>query len=368
MAIKLDKKSKTYYIDAKIKRADGSYYHFTHKETNNPEFKNKKYVQSKEYEIIESKKKDIKSLDLKIKNIDDLFSRYYKTRENELSWGTLRAKECMIDHYIRPFFKNDLGKMYDENNLDLFRAFISTAGVGLKRKNLIISTLRDLINYSRKLGIIGSDKKDDCLFALESLKTGVQKKIESKNSYTSISELNQLLNSITDIDDKIILKTLYYSGLRIGEFLGIKIKDIEFKDKIAIVSIQRQKLYNGMVTERLKSSSSYKKIAIVNDLVEGLYDYIKRNELQDEDYLVQISRSALRVRVDKYFALSGVKRNTLHGFGRKSINTELYKLGADTKVRKTLLGQSSDEVNEENYIDDKKAFEIGVNYLKQISQ
>ena len=57
-----------------------------------------------------------------------------------------------------------------------------------------------------------------------------------------------------------------------------------------------------------------------------------------------------------------------HGFGRKSINTELYKLGADSKVRTTLLGQISMSVNEDNYVDNQTVFDEGLNFLNSISK
>ena len=56
----------------------------------------------------------------------------------------------------------------------------------------------------------------------------------------------------------------------------------------------------------------------------------------------------------------------MHGFGRKSINTELYKNGADSKTRSALLGQDSQAINEIHYVENNEAIEKAKQILKKI--
>lgn len=367
MAIKFDSKSKTYYVDTKIKREDGTYYHFTHKETKNPDFKSKRYVQGLERGIIEKKKREMYSGAFDIQTLEDLFDRYYRSVEEEFAYTSLKRIDSLFNYNIKDFFDNRLSFFFSVKKLEEFRNHVSKLTIQTVSKNKALLLARKLIIYARKIKLIDSDTKDDCLFNLESLKNKVSSS-ETRNGYTSIEELGKILNEIESENDRDILRLLYFSGLRIGEFLGIKISDIEFSGDVAIVSIKRQMLDGMIITETLKTKASYKKIAYVGENLTCLWNYIQRNDLKENDFLTtDYNRKKLYSRLNEACDKAGVKRNTLHGFGRKSINTELYKLGADSKVRTMLLGQSSVAVNEKSYIDNEETFNIGLTYLNKVS-
>ena len=79
------------------------------------------------------------------------------------------------------------------------------------------------------------------------------------------------------------------------------------------------------------------------------------------------TNSGIRKKLKRYCLKASIPYNTIHGFSRKSINTELYNAGASSKSRKTLLGQASDFINENNYIDNNKALEEATKILKKIT-
>ncbi len=369
MAVLFDKKSKTYYVDSKIKRADGSWYHFKYKEINNQDFKSKRYVQSIEAEIIRKKKVEIcYQPSSKVQNVSDLIESYINYRENELAFNTKANNFLRAKKYIEPYFENSLLKLFNPANLASFRIYLSSLKICAEYMNNIIAITRDLIRYARILGLINSDQKDDCLVPLIPIKKKVNEEKEARNKYTSLNDLTKLLSVIDNKNDYDILKLLYFSGLRLGEFLGIEVNDIEFSDDFAIITIKRQRLKNGAYTNQLKTSASYKKIAFAKTNAEILKEYIKRNDFKEYDKIFPFSGETLRKKLDKYSKLANLPHNTLHGYGRKSINTELYKAGADTKVRTTLLGQISMSVNENNYVDNQSAFDKGLDFIKSISE
>ena len=164
---------------------------------------------------------------------------------------------------------------------------------------------------------------------------------------------------------------LYYSSLRIGEFLGIKIKDIRKiteinNDFYYEIRIERQKYQSGEVVPFLKNSIKFKYIYFYNQAAQVLEHYLASTSKDVNDFLFNISRKTVSRRLNKAMCEAGVQHNTLHGFGRKSINTELYKAGADTKTRAALLGQSSLDINEIYYIDHDEAINKVKNYLKRL--
>lgn len=82
--------------------------------------------------------------------------------------------------------------------------------------------------------------------------------------------------------------------------------------------------------------------------------------------MINETRTTIRRYLNKAFKKASVKHSTLHGFGRKSINTELYLVGADSETRATVLGQKNVKVNDENYVQTEEALKKAKNYLKDI--
>ncbi len=132
------------------------------------------------------------------------------------------------------------------------------------------------------------------------------------------------------------------------------------------IGTERQRYQSGKVVPYLKNGMAFKYIYYYNEPAKILDYYLKHNKLDTNDFLFDISRTEIRRRLTKAMKKTGVAYNTLHGFGRKSINTELYKRGADSKTRPTLLGQENENINEVHYVANSEAREKAKEYLKQI--
>ncbi len=369
--VKYDEKTKCYYIDGKIKKRDGSYYHFTHKESNNELFKKKKYVQSIEYDIIEEKKRELeyKTAGLKGETLKELYFKFIETKENELASNTLKVYNGIFDNDFPLAFnvKNSANDELTPTKCAVYRKKIAEQDICSKRKNVKLYTLEEVIVFARKLKLINSETKDDCLYAIERFKGDIKKKTET-NKYTPLKDLEKILNATKNENDRDMLKLLYFSGLRIGEFLGIKVKNISFLEDVVKISIEGQRLDDGTYTTRLKNNSSYKEIYYTGENFYTVKNYIERNKLDPNDYFMNYSRTNLRRILNSACKNANLEKNTLHGFGRKSINTELYfTTGGDVKVCQTALGQSSGAVNLEHYVSKEEATKKVISTLKKLS-
>ena len=397
MSVILNKKTNHYYIDKRIKLDNnGNYYHLFISDNDNLSFEDKTYVSNLEETLTKvlvkrindldkllsssllslnsSNKniKNIKGLDISLFTLEKLYSFYISSRKDELSTSYIYNLDRLFYHHIYNYFNNDINRLYSIEELTLFRNYLGSLNVSTHLKNQVLSILIKLIEYSRKLRLINSEDKDDLLLILVKFKSKVEIKKVSRNKYTSKEELMKLIKVIDNFNDKVMFTLLYFSSLRIGEFLGIKVKDISFDNKknIALINISRQKLQiNGRLTSRLKTSSSYKTIIYTNNNVKLLKEYLKVNDLIDnqEAILFNYTNSGIRKKLKRYCLKASIPYNTIHGFSRKSINTELYNAGASSKSRKTLLGQASDFINENNYIDNNKALEEATKILKKIT-
>lgn len=397
MSVILNKKTNHYYIDKRIKLDNnGNYYHLFISDNDNLSFEDKTYVSNLEETLTKvlvkrindldkllsssllslnssnKNNKNIKGLDISLFTLEKLYSFYISSRKDELSTSYIYNLDRLFYHHIYNYFNNDINRLYSIEELTLFRNYLGSLNVSTHLKNQILSILIKLIEYSRKLRLINSEDKDDLLLILVKFKSKVEIKKVSRNKYTSKEELMKLIKVIDNFNDKVMFALLYFSSLRIGEFLGIKVKDISFDNKknIALINISRQKLQiNGRLTSRLKTSSSYKTIIYTNNNVKLLKEYLEVNNLIDnqEAILFNYTNSGIRKKLKRYCLKASIPYNTIHGFSRKSINTELYNAGASSKSRKTLLGQASDFINENNYIDNNKALEEATKILKKIT-
>lgn len=118
----------------------------------------------------------------------------------------------------------------------------------------------------------------------------------------------------------------------------------------------------------LKNGMSYKYIYYCDDPLLALKEFIKINKLTENDLLIKSSRTTIARNLDASFKKAGVPHNSLHGFGRKSINTELFKSGANSKTRSTLLRQESQTDNDINYAENSEALERAKKFSKLLKK
>lgn len=382
--IKFNKKTERYYIDTSFRLVNGKTFHFKFK-TKDEKFKNLNYVRRNYFAIIDQKKNSLNN-SLKIQNhllkfdekkinkisittVAQLLDTYIEYRGNQLRKFTIKKyRQIVLQNIVK--LTNDLESFLSIEFLLSYRKFVLSKNVSNDTKKVYLYVAKELIFLSRKLQIITSDKRDDLLAILDNNLRPEIKQV-SRNKYTSIEDANKVFLVAKNEHDKALFVLLYYSSLRIGEFLGIKIKDIRKiteinNDFYYEIRIERQKYQSGEVVPFLKNSIKFKYIYFYNQAAQVLEHYLASTSKDVNDFLFNISRKTVSRRLNKAMCEAGVQHNTLHGFGRKSINTELYKAGADTKTRAALLGQSSLDINEIYYIDHDEAINKVKNYLKRL--
>lgn len=387
--IKKDSKTNKYYIDTTIKLCDGSTFHYKDHYVGGCDLTKISNVKKKYYECVELKRKE-KNKEInsnkekpkinktssknKVKSINtltELFESYCKYRENEIKTTTINGYKTLFRDCIKSPLKDNLKTFLSINGtIRIKNTVFATDRYNPKRKKDAIYLAKQLISYARTLKIINTDKKEDLLEPLNA-KIKTEYVTDSKNKYTPLSDAEKVFNAAESEQFKTYLILLYFSGLRIGEFLGMQKGDIEFgfdeeNCKYAKVKIQRQKKSSSEVEPWLKNGSKVKYIYYFNDKAYLLEKYIKENNLSDTDFIISISRTTFRRKHNEAMKDAGVPHNTLHGFGRKSINTEMYNRGADSKARSTFLGQESTSVNEQHYIEKDEALNRAKEVLKTI--
>lgn len=195
-----------------------------------------------------------------------------------------------------------------------------------------ISSLRSLFKYLLKEGKI----KNNPMTLVSNPK--VEKKLPKFVPYKELEQILNVFDSDNPIDSRntLILELLYSTGIRVGELINIKIKDIEFtKKEIKILgkgNKERIVLFGSRCYELLNKylNSFYRKYNINNN--DYLLLGVKGNKINDRE---------VRKIVDEAVKRAGVKLNISPHVLRHTFATHMLNEGADLKSVQQLLGHES---------------------------
>jgi len=130
--------------------------------------------------------------------------------------------------------------------------------------------------------------------------------------------------------DKLILRLLYVTGVRIGELLRIKIKDIDLKNRTIQVKGKGDKTRTVLILERL----------IEDGIDELMQDWT--SNMDQEDLLFEgLSPRAVQIAVKKYAKKAGITKAVTPHKLRHSFATRLISEGVRTETVQNLLGHES---------------------------
>lgn len=199
---------------------------------------------------------------------------WLNNKKDELRQGTFSNYEGMIKNYINPYFKHSC---VEDIDVDILNKFKNKYEDDLSNKTLrnLFTIINGTLEYAVELKLI-----DFNYAACIKLKKGETKKIEVLTE----SEEKKLYDVAKDKHYIGIILGLK-CGLRIGEVLALKWKDVDFDSKTISVnkSIQRCKVDdNGKTCSHkvgnTKSEASTRKVPLNDEVADVLLSYKKVSE------------------------------------------------------------------------------------------
>ncbi|NQX82972.1 MAG: site-specific integrase [Flavobacteriaceae bacterium] len=248
-----------------------------------------------------------------------LISEYKSKLETQrYSPNTIRSYLYCIRIFLRDFEKIDIYKV-EEKRIAKYINFL------INERKISRSTQKQMI------GCIS-------YFYIEILKIRINlKNLYPKRgkmklpTFLSKVEVRNLIDSIRNIKHRCIVMTLYAGGLRIGEALDLKIKDVD--SKTGIIIIRNPKGNNDRVvplSEVLISHlRDYYKLYMPKVL---LFEGLKGGRYSESSVQQIIKRAAIKSKIRKNV--------TAHTF-RHSFATHLISDGTDIRIVQELLGHKS---------------------------
>ncbi|MFA5175506.1 MAG: site-specific tyrosine recombinase/integron integrase [Patescibacteria group bacterium] len=146
----------------------------------------------------------------------------------------------------------------------------------------------------------------------------------------SKEEVRQVLGAIKNVKHKLLLGLIYSSGLRVGEVIRVKVRDLNFFEKL--LSVRQGK-------------GNKDRITVLSDKVASVLEkYVKNKDADDFVFESErggklTERSAQKVFSDA-LRVSGVKRKVSCHSLRHSFATHLLENGTDIRYIQELLGHA----------------------------
>lgn len=242
-------------------------------------------------------------------------------------------------------YANDLNKLIDyfseqgsavklsqlkKRDIREYLAYLSRLGYKAKTINRNLSSFRTFYDFLIKIGEIKYNPASN----LKGLKS--QKEIQipfSKKEMESLFYGNVFKNDFSGVRDKLIMETLYQTGIRKSELINIKVSDLDLEAKLIKIKGKRNKQRLIPITDSLVS-------LIKKYIEESPFNLINTNKLLRTDKGEVLYPKFVYNTVRKYMSLVSSKQKKSPHMLRHSIATHLLQNGAEINSVKELLGHS----------------------------
>ncbi len=247
-----------------------------------------------------------------------------KLVEMRYSPNTIKLYGALFEEFINHFPAHDINSIDETQIIKFLRFLVIDRKVSTTYQNQAINAIK--FYYER---VLGGQRK----FYF------IERPIKEKSLPTVLSteEVISLINATQNLKHKVILITIYSAGLRIGEAINLKIKDID-SDRMQIRVEQskgKRDRYTLLSSKNLVLLRQYFK-----EYRPQLYLFEGQNA--GEPYSARSIQNIFQAAVKKTNIKKTVSVHTL----RHSFATHLLENGTDLRYIQNLLGHSSSKTTE----------------------
>lgn len=253
--------------------------------------------------------------------------------EKKYSEYTINGYLNDLNTFLEYLINNDIKSLnkVEYQDIRLYINYLHEQNYSNKTISRSISALRSLFKYLKSNDYI--DNNPMVLVSNPKLPKSLPKCL----NFEEIEKLlNVFDNSIVGIRDSLILELLYSTGIRVGEIVNIKLRDIDFSNKIIKITGKGNKdriVYYGSRCNEL-----------LNKYMNNSYNKLNINNL---DYLIlsktgkKICDREIRKIVDEAAIKSGLKFKISPHVLRHTFASHMLLDGADLRSVQELLGHSN---------------------------
>lgn len=283
--------------------------------------------------------------------MNTLIYLYLKNKIGRVATSTLKMYEILLPAYF-----SEIGNIpYQKITPLIFDKFLSLLmeqGKTSNTLNKIIVTFKDISLFANSRFFLNNR-------TYESIKKFKKDRVINQNPTLSLQDFNKSLEKITYIKEKLLLKILFYTGIRIGEALALQRKDIDLN---GYVHIYKNKQRDGTIGYT-KTKYSDRKILLPTFLLKELVAYfytLSSIYATDDDFLFD------EFKYDTFYRK--IKRNL--GYNphelRRAFATNTLEYGVPLNVISKLLGHADIETTATYLKITNTSYDKYVDYLNNL--
>lgn len=302
-------------------------------------FKTKREALAYEHEYAAKMSKDINM------NFGSFLDIYLKDLKPQLKESTYVTKVYIVDHHIRPYFKNktlsgicstdilqwqnELLVKRDEYGRGYAPTYLRTIHNQLNAAFNHAVRYYDLPkNPSRANKTLGKSKGKEMLFWTE-------------------EEFQRFINAVMDKDiSYYAFQLLFWTGIRCGELLALTAEDFDFEKQTLTINKTYQHVNGKNIITSPKTEKSNRVIDLPKFLCDEMENYFSSiYKLKKDARLFEVSKGYLHHELDRGCRISGVKRIRLHDLRHSSVAL-LINLGYSTIQIADRMGHENAAITE----------------------
>lgn len=231
---------------------------------------------------------------------------YYDDMGKRLRENTMSTKRYIIDLKILPYFKDRIISEITAPDIRKWQNEIMENGYSKTYLKTINNQLSAIFNYAVKYYDL---RRNPCLIA-----GSMGKGQADEMLFWTIEEFRQFADCMMNKPLSYMAFTiLFWTGIRLGELLALKVSDIDFDAALMTINKSLQRIKGRDVVTDPKTPKGNRVITLPDFLVEDIRDYLATiYKAKAEDRLVPVTKTYLEHEMERGIRESGVKRIHIH--------------------------------------------------------
>lgn len=271
----------------------------------------------------------------------DFYEVYLKDISNTIRYNTMRTKKTLFDKYILPYFK---GKVMCKIKVpEVIRWQNEILGLGFKETYVrtINNQLFALFNHAERYYDLQNNP---------ARKTYAIGNKDAKNiEFWTKEEFDRFISVVDDEVSYLHFNVLFYTGMRIGEFMAVRLKNIDFDRGHILITDSAQYEKGRYIFTKTKTKKSERKITIPRFLADLIKEHVEKLYFIDmEEQVFLTTKAFLSKAIKEYAKKANVKRIRVHDL-RHSHASLLIEQGIQPNIVQERLGHEKIETTLKTY-------------------
>lgn len=274
-------------------------------------------------------------------NFEEFYNIYMSDISNQLRDSTKETKNFIVKEHLIPFFGNMLLSSIKSKDIIKWQNEMLGKKLSKTYTRAINNQLHTIFNHAERY----YNLTENPIHAVKP----VGKSNADKIDFWTKDEFDTFIDTVDDEISKINFMVLFYTGMRMGELMGVFLEDIDFEQ--GHIEINRTARYKNkeFTFSKPKTSKSLRTVTIPRSLNDLLKNHVEKFYFIDHDEQVFLTTpDRLHKDMTKYSKVAGVKRIRIHDL-RHSHASLLIEQGVQPNIVQDRLGHENIETTLKTY-------------------